>query len=118
MDHIEEQVTKLMQELKRGTITLAVLSQLHKREYGYSLVSILQKQGLQVEAGTLYPLLRRLENQGLLGSEWDTSEARPRKYYFLNDTGKQVFIKLQSEWEQLVTNMNSLLGGKSTYGSN
>jgi len=111
MDQVEEHIDKLNQELKRGTITLGVLSQLHERQYGYSLVTILQNKGLYVEPGTLYPLLRRLEKQGLLDSEWDTSESRPRKYYYLNNTGKLVLNSLQNEWVQLVTSMKDLLEG-------
>lgn len=111
MEQIEKHMMNLTQELKRGTMTLAVLSQLHERQYGYSLVSTLQAKGLQVEANTLYPLLRRLEQQGLLKSEWDTSASRPRKYYLLNDTGKEVLKKLKEEWMQLTTNMHHLLGG-------
>src|SRR5699024_7477966 len=98
MDHIAKHVDQLTLELKRGTITLAVLSKLHERQYGYSLVTMLQERGLQVEPGTLYPLLRRLEKQGLLQSEWDTSEPRPRKYYFLSNLGKEVLTVTKREW--------------------
>lgn len=109
MKHIENHVNKLTLELKRGTVTLAVLSKLHERQYGYSLVTMLQERGLQVEPGTLYPLLRRLEKQGLLESEWDTAEPRPRKYYFLSEIGKDVLTVTKKEWMELVTNMNNLL---------
>lgn len=111
MNDINKQVDQLTSELKRGTLTLAVLSELHERQYGYSLVTILQEQGLQVEPGTLYPLLRRLEKQGLLQSEWDNSEARQRKYYFLSDFGKKVLTITEEEWRKLVSNMNKLLEG-------
>src|SRR5690606_36005948 len=84
MSVANEHLDKLMQELKRGTLTIGVLSQLHKPQYGYSLVALLEEKNFQVEAGTLYPLLRRLEKQGLLESKWDTNETRPRKYYMLS----------------------------------
>lgn len=103
-----EHIDKLMQELRRGTITIGALSQLHKPQYGYSLVSILKEKGVEVEPGTLYPLLRRLEKQGLLLSEWDTNEARPRKYYLLSETGKEVLRRLQMEWASLVESMENL----------
>lgn len=109
MEQIENHVNKLTLELKRGTVTLAVLSKLHERQYGYSLVTMIQKQGLQVEPGTLYPLLRRLEKQGLLGSECDTSEPRPQKYYFLSDIGTEVLAIATKEWMELITNMDNLL---------
>lgn len=109
MDFIQKEVIKLNQQLKRGTLTLAVLSQLHKRQYGYSLVTILQHKGVEIEPSTLYPLLRRLEKQGLLQSEWETSEPRPRKYYFLTEIGKEVLHLLEDEWEKIVTSMDTLL---------
>ncbi|UYZ22489.1 PadR family transcriptional regulator [Mesobacillus jeotgali] len=111
MSNVNEMVDKLLQELRRGTITIAVLSQLEKPQYGYSLVSILADKGIQVEAGTLYPLLRRLEKQGLLISEWDTNEARPRKFYVLSPLGKDVYIKLLDEWKKMASNMAGLIEG-------
>jgi len=113
MSNINHQVEKLQQELRRGVITLATLSQLDRPEYGYSLVTLLKDKGLAVEPGTLYPLLRRLEKQGLLESEWDTSEARPRKYYFLSDLGKIVLNLLKDEWDQIVTSLDSLTEGEN-----
>jgi PadR family transcriptional regulator, regulatory protein PadR len=109
MSAIQEYMDKSMQELRRGTITIGVLSQLSTPQYGYSLVAKLKEKGFDVEAGTLYPLLRRLEKQGLLESHWDTNETRPRKYYLLSLDGKEVFQLLQNEWKNIVTNMNSLL---------
>lgn len=76
MPEDQDILNSMVQELRRGTIILGVLSQLSEPQYGYSLVTILQERGINVEAGTLYPLLRRLEKQGLLNSEWDTNEAR------------------------------------------
>ncbi|MBN2504473.1 MAG: helix-turn-helix transcriptional regulator [Bacilli bacterium] len=100
-------------ELRRGTQILAVLSQLDDDQYGYSLLQKLEEKQVEIEAGTLYPLLRRLEAQGLLSSEWDTSENRPRKYYALSTEGKETFAKLKIEWENLVHKMDELLRGKT-----
>lgn len=114
MSEVNELLDKLNQELKRGTLTIAVLSQLEEPQYGYSLVSRLEEQDFPVEPGTLYPLLRRLEKQGLLESKWDTNESRPRKYYLLSETGKEVFEKLVIEWSSMVNSMEKLL--KSSEG--
>lgn len=109
MSKINEHVDKLLQELRRGTITIGALSQLYEPQYGYSLVTTLKEKGVQVEPGTLYPLLRRLEKQGLLESQWDTSEARPRKYYLLSQTGKEVLDLLRVEWQNIARSMNVLM---------
>lgn len=108
MDMVREQVDKIMRELRRGTLTISVLSQLFEPQYGYSLVSILSEKGIEVEPGTLYPMLRRLEKQGLLTSEWDTNETRPRKYYVLSIIGKEVFELLWNEWNATVRTLNNL----------
>src|SRR5690625_7136798 len=109
MSDEDEHIIKLMQELRRGTITIGALSQLYEPQYGYSLVTILKEKGIQIEPGTLYPLLRRLEEQGLLESKWDTNDTRPRKYYLLNNTGKKVLDLLRVEWQRIVTSMNNVM---------
>lgn len=109
MSEANEHLDKLMQELKRGTLTIGVLSQLHKPQYGYSLVALLEEKNFQVEAGTLYPLLRRLEKQGLLESKWDTNETRPRKYYMLSKTGEEVYGQLVKEWKALTESLENLI---------
>jgi len=73
---------------------------------------MLSEKGIQVEPGTLYPLLRRLEKQGLLDSKWDTNEARPRKYYVLSKTGKEVYDLLVTEWKRIVSNLNQVIENK------
>lgn len=98
-------------ELRRGTLTLAVLSQLGTPQYGYSLVQRLEKAGVTIEQSTLYPLLRRLEKQGLLTSSWDTSESRPRKYYVVNDYGSKIYAQLKNEWEKMTLELTTLLEG-------
>ena len=112
MSDEKEHLDKLMQELRRGTITIGVLSQLSNPQYGYSLVTMLAEKGIQVEPGTLYPLLRRLEKQGLLDSKWDTNEARPRKYYLLSETGKNVYDLLVVEWKGIVESLNHVIENK------
>lgn len=96
-------------ELRRGVILLAALSQLHKKTYGYALLTKLEQAGIVVDAGTLYPLLRRLEKQGLLDSEWDTSEGRPRKYYQMNQTGINLYKDLSAEWSSINANLFKLI---------
>jgi len=97
----DEVLENLIQELRRGTIIISVLSQLMKPEYGYNLVTNLSEKGFAVDPGTLYPLLRRLEKQGLLESSWDTAESRPRKYYVISKYGKEIYRKLTEEWKTL-----------------
>jgi PadR family transcriptional regulator, regulatory protein PadR len=109
MDSIDELLSSLIVELKRGTLVLSVLSQLHNPEYGYSLVQKLEEKNASIEAGTLYPLLRRLEKQKLLTSEWDTSESRPRKFYVLSDEGKEVYHRLKGEWKSISKQLEVLL---------
>lgn len=99
----------LIIELRRGTLTLAVLSQLRSPQYGYSLVQLLEKSGISIEQSTLYPLLRRLEKQELVSSSWDTTESRPRKYYVLSDFGEEIFQQLKEEWEKTSEELQNLL---------
>ncbi|MFC5405124.1 PadR family transcriptional regulator [Cohnella soli] len=109
MTNINELTSGLLSELRRGTIVIGVLSQLSEPQYGYSLVSLMEEKGIDVDPGTLYPLLRRLEKQGLLESRWDTNESRPRKYYLLSPLGKKVYAELYREWHKLVASMNVAL---------
>jgi PadR family transcriptional regulator, regulatory protein PadR len=109
-------LNSLITELRRGTLTLAVLSQLRSPQYGYSLVQILEKNGILIDQSTLYPLLRRLEKQGLVTSSWDTSESRPRKYYVLSNYGNEVFQLLKNEWEKTSKELYILLKGEDING--
>ena len=93
----------LASELRRGVLVLAVLAQCREVQYGYSLKQQLSAGGLEINEGTLYPLLRRLEGQGLLASEWQVTEDRPRRYYKLSPTGAAVLEKLIVEWRELVS---------------
>ena len=104
-----ENLQNMSQELRRGLIMLAVLSQLSRKQYGYALLKLLSDRGLEVDQGTLYPLLRRLEAQGLLQSSWNVDEARPRRYYIISSEGRKLLPQLRSEWESLVAAMGRLL---------
>lgn len=101
----------LSTELRRGALTLAVLSQLRTPQYGYSLVQLLEGSGISIEQSTLYPLLRRLEKQELVKSSWDTSENRPRKYYVLTEYGVGIFLQLKTEWIKNSKELYVLLKG-------
>jgi PadR family transcriptional regulator PadR len=106
-----DQYLKLTQELRRGILILAALSQLQEEKYGYSLINSLTEKGLEIEQGTLYPLLRRLEDQGLLKSEWNVEGSRPRRYYQISQEGSAVLQDLASDWRDLTEVMEKLLAG-------
>jgi PadR family transcriptional regulator PadR len=101
---------KLEGELRRGALVLAVLSQLREVQYGYSLRQALAQRGMPIEEGTLYPLLRRLEAQGVLASEWRIEDGPPRRYYRLNDAGEALLAELTGTWNALVHTMAGLIG--------
>ncbi len=109
MDSMDELINSLVVELRRGTLILSVLSQLKQPQYGYSLVQSLEEKNTVIEAGTLYPLLRRLEKQELLTSQWDTTESRPRKFYVLSSQGETVYERLKVEWELLSKQLKMLM---------
>ena len=105
-----ELIQNMLLELRRGTLSIAVLSQLSKEEYGYSLLKALSDKGLEVDQSTLYPLLRRLESQGLLQSDWRIAdEARPRRYYVISPQGKAVLHELKREWSAMMETMQKML---------
>jgi len=100
---------KLHSELRRGALVLAVLAQLREEHYGYSLRKALAHVGIQVEEGTLYPLIRRLEKQGLLHSEWREEAKRKKRFYSLSLEGNRALEVLQSEWTALNGSISKLL---------
>ena len=104
-----EALETVVLELRRGVIVLAVLSHLSQEQYGYSLIKNLSEHGLEIDQGTLYPLLRRLESQGLLRSNWRVESDRPRRYYVLSDEGKTLLPKLKKEWSGIVAMMDRML---------
>lgn len=99
-------------ELRRGVISLAVLSQLDEEQYGYSLLKRLAERGLELDQGTLYPLLRRLEGQGLLASAWRIEESRPRRYYVISPQGREFLPRLVDEWDSIRVMMARMLENK------
>ena len=109
MNDSNELLNGLILELKRGTLILGVLSRLHTPQCGYVLVKELEDKGISADPSTLYPLLRRLEKQGLLCSEWDLQETKPRKYYRRTELGDQIFQNLKDEWLRIEKDMRRLL---------
>lgn len=104
-----EAFSKLELELRRGVVVLATLSQLRTPRYGYGLRQALAHKGMPIEEGTLYPLLRRLETQGLLSSEWRIEDGPPRRYYALNAAGQKLLQQLTHSWKGLNVAMEKLL---------
>jgi len=113
MNHDETTVAHL-QELRRGTVVLACLVRLRTPDYGYALLESLNSLGILVDANTLYPLLRRLEKQGLLTSEWNTDEARPRKFYRTSPTGDTLAIALMTDWRRIDDALGGLTSGDAS----
>jgi PadR family transcriptional regulator PadR len=99
---------KLRIELRRGSLVLAVLAALREERYGYTLRTLLDEAGLSVEEGALYPLLRRLEAQGLLTSEW-REEGRSKRFYRLSPEGETILVRLHAEWASIGASLNLLL---------
>src|ERR1700746_3067601 len=100
-------------ELRRGCLVLAVLAQLQTEHYGYTLRKALSSRGLAIDEGTLYPLLRRLESQGLLVSEWREEEKRNKRFYRISRDGKAVLKQMLAEWETLGTSLEAILKGEA-----
>lgn len=109
MSGAENQFENLRLELRRGCLTLAVLAQLKQEHYGYTLRKALASRGLEIDESTLYPLLRRLEAQGLLKSEWREEEKRNKRFYRLSSEGEEIFTRLLEEWNQINTAIHNLL---------
>ena len=105
----DETFENLRLELRRGCLALAVLAQLKTEHYGYTLRKALAGQGLAIDEGTLYPLLRRLESQGLLASEWREEDKRQKRFYRLSPGGRQVLKLLMAEWQQINASLDRLL---------
>ena len=95
-------------ELRRGCLTLAVLSQLRSEHYGYTLRKALDDLGLEIDEGTLYPLLRRLETQGLLQSEWREENKRKKRFYRLSPVGRLILAELLNDFSQLNASLDRI----------
>jgi PadR family transcriptional regulator PadR len=107
MNH--EVLENLRSELRRGSLIVAVLAQLGTEQYGYTLRKSLEEHGIAIDEGTLYPLLRRLETQGLLASEWREHEKRNKRFYRLSPQGELVLEELLQDWESLSASIQSIL---------
>lgn len=114
MEEEKELLSTLLLELRRGTLTISVLSQMKEPKYGYALVQSLEQKGVAIDPNTLYLLLRRLESQGLLESKWETGGAKPRKYYQRTEYGKQIYKQLKTYWENLSAGIEKLLMEEET----
>jgi PadR family transcriptional regulator PadR len=96
-------------ELRRGCLIVAVLAQLRVEQYGYTLRKALADDGLTIDEGTLYPLLRRLETQGLLASEWREEEKRKKRFYRLSEDGELILKQLLAEWKRINASLDRIL---------
>jgi PadR family transcriptional regulator PadR len=108
-DNTNDVFENLRLELRRGCLVLAVLSQLTVERYGYTLRQALAEDNLAIDESTLYPLLRRLETQGLLLSEWREEEKRNKRFYRLSPDGKKVLAQLLTEWQDLNKSLDRML---------
>ena len=115
---IQESADKLNSEIRRGALVLAVLSQLRTEHYGYSLRKSLADFGLDVEEGTLYPLIRRLEKQSLLVSEWREEDKRKKRFYQLSKEGEQVYTTMLGNWQALNQSIDKILGNDAHVSKN
>ena len=115
VEHALETSEKLNSEIRRGALVLAVLAQLNEEHYGYSLRKTLAEKGLEVEEGTLYPLIRRLEKQKLLSSEWREDNNRRKRFYRLSDVGREVYRTLLSDWHDLNQSIAALTATGDTH---
>jgi PadR family transcriptional regulator PadR len=106
-----EHFESLRLELRRGCLVMAVLAQLRTEHYGYTLKKDLADRGMDIDEGTLYPLLRRLESQGLLVSEWREEDKRNKRFYRLSPEGKGVLKELLAEWHNINASVSRIVGG-------
>ena len=104
-------------ELRRGCLIVAVLAELRNEHYGYALRKALEDQGLPIDENTLYPLLRRLESQGLLASQWREEDKRNKRFYRLSQQGEVLLYQLLNEWESLNASLDRIFGNKTSDSS-
>ncbi len=105
----DELFENLHLELRRGSLILAVLASLRTERYGYTLRKFLNERGMVIDEGTLYPLLRRLESQGLLASEWREEDKRNKRFYRLSADGEAILGRLLPEWRSINQSLSSIL---------
>ena len=104
-----EILENLRSELRRGSLIVAVLAELRQEQYGYTLRKSLEENGISMDEGTLYPLLRRLESQGLLASEWREQDKRNKRFYRLSQQGEVILTQLLLDWENLSQSLRAIL---------
>ncbi len=109
----DEIFENLRLELRRGSVALAVLAALHAEQCGYTLRRAMADYGLAIDEGTLYPLLRRLESQGLLSSQWREHDKRNKRFYRLSGEGKQILKQLLTEWKSLDSSLRAIVKEQS-----
>src|SRR5271165_1397075 len=105
----DELFDHLRLELRRGCLIIAVLAQLRIEHYGYALRKALADQGMDIDENTLYPLLRRLESQGLLLSAWREENKRNKRYYHISPEGESVLNELLTEWQAIDESLNRII---------
>lgn len=110
MNPLDEIFENLRLELRRGSLTLAVMVELQTERYGYVLRKALAEQGMEIDENTLYPLLRRLESQGLLVSEWREEDHRKKRFYRLSKEGQKILERLLEEWRAINASLELVLG--------
>ncbi len=112
----EDLFENLRLELRRGCLILAVLAQLRTEQYGYVLRKALADRGMMIDENTLYPLLRRLETQGLLESQWREEEKRNKRFYRLSSAGEAILAQLLDEWDQINSSLGRIIDAASYAG--
>lgn len=106
---MDDPIEKLIPEMRRGILQIAILSLLKEKSYGYALCKKLEEKGFPIEEGTLYPILRRFEDQGVVHAIWNTEGPRPRKYYQTTRKGSDLLSKLNDEWDEIASSLDKLL---------
>ena len=104
-----EPYENLRLELRRGSLVLAVLATLHRERYGYTLRKALAEHGIEIDESTLYPLLRRLETQGLLSSQWREEDKRNKRFYRMTSVGQRVLKQLLHEWRGIDASLSAIV---------
>lgn len=106
---MDDLMERLLPEMRRGVMQIAILTLLREKCYGYSLCKSLAERGFPIEEGTLYPILRRMEDQEIIHSTWNTEGPRPRKYYLITRAGNELLKKLELEWEEISKSLEKIL---------
>src|SRR6202161_2214990 len=113
----DDRFENLRQELRRGSLPLAVLAALRTEHYGYTLRKTLADYGMAIDEGTLYPLLRRLETQGLLVSQWREEDKRNKRFYRLSPDGELILGLLLTEWQTINASINRIFENPESQSS-